>query len=137
MIFEQVAKALKGLHSPTHDVYHTNRRVSIVHRDMKPENVLLSGKLTGSNADKIVCKLGDVGLASLRTDPSAQTVGHVTTKVGKAGTYPYIAPETLLQGKCTTASDIFSFGLIMWELIEGESPFYDVPNLGKSICCQY
>ena len=50
-------------------------------------------------------------------------------QVGKAGTYPYIAPETLLQGKCTTASDIFSLGLLMWELIEGEIPFHDEPNL--------
>jgi serine/threonine protein kinase len=49
--------------------------------------------------------------------------------VGKAGTYPYIAPETLLQGKCTPASDIFSLALLMWELIEGEIPFHDMPNL--------
>lgn len=34
-----------------------------------------------------------------------------------------------LTGKCTTASDIFSLGLLMWELIEGEIPFHDVPNL--------
>jgi eukaryotic-like serine/threonine-protein kinase len=103
--------------------------VSIVHRDLKPENVLLSEKLTGPKTKELIVKLGDVGLAALRADPTVQTVRHATTKVGKAGTYPYIAPETLLQGKCTPASDIFSLALLMWELIEGEIPFHDMPNL--------
>ena len=128
-IMRQIARALQGMHAPIHDVFLTKSRVSIVHRDLKPENVLLSEKLTGSKTSKIVVKLGDVGLAALRTDPTLQTVRKATTKVGKAGTYPYIAPETLLQGKCTTASDIFSLGLLMWELIEGEIPFHDEPNL--------
>ena len=128
-IMRQVALALQGLHAPTHDVYATRKKVSIVHRDMKPENILLSDKLTSKNAESVICKLGDVGLASLRTDPSLATRVHATTKVGKAGTYPYIAPETLLQGKCTPASDVFSLGLLMWEMIEGETPFHDVANL--------
>ncbi|EKX49910.1 hypothetical protein GUITHDRAFT_104307 [Guillardia theta CCMP2712] len=128
-IMRQVAMALRGLHAPEHDVFGTNKFVSIVHRDLKPENVLLSEKLTSGKPSTIVCKLCDVGLAALRTDPSLQTVGHATTKVGKAGTYPYIAPETLLQGKCTPASDVFSLGLLMWELIVGDIPFHDVPNL--------
>ena len=66
---------------------------------MKPENVLLSAKLSGGVTDHVTCKLGDVGLAALRSDPSDKKGGarQETTKVGKAGTYPYIAPETLLQ----------------------------------------
>ena len=54
-----------------------------MHRDMKPENILLSDKLTSKNAESVICKLGDVGLASLRTDPSLATRVHATTKVGK------------------------------------------------------
>eukprot|EP00960_Hanusia_phi_P072152 767714-Hanusia_phi.AAC.3 len=66
----------------------------------------------------IVCKLCDVGLAALRADPSLQTVGHATTKVGKAGTYPYIAPETLLQGKCTPASDVFRCSSVLMYVLK-------------------
>ena len=60
----------------------TGKRVSIVHRDLKPENVLLSEKLTGSKKKDLVVKLGDVGLAALRADPTLQTVRHATTRVG-------------------------------------------------------
>lgn len=97
-IMRQIAAALRGLHEPIHDVFLTKKKVSIVHRDLKPENVLLSEKLTGSKTKHLAVKLGDVGLAALRADPTLQTQRHATTKVGKAGTYPYIAPETLLQG---------------------------------------
>ncbi len=64
---------------------------------------------------------------------------HIHTYIHtQAGTFPYIAPETLLQGRCSTASDIFSFGLLMWELVHGETPFSDVPNLGECLCvCMY
>lgn len=61
----------------------------------------------------------------------SQIVESVMLMLLQAGTYPYIAPETLLQGRCSSASDIFSLGLLMWELVEGETPFHDVPNLGE------
>ena len=52
---------------------------------MKPENVLLSAKLTGSMSDIVTCKLGDVGLAALRADPSEKGRRRETTRVGKVG----------------------------------------------------
>ncbi|CAG8749811.1 14312_t:CDS:1, partial [Racocetra fulgida] len=41
------------------------------------------------------------------------------------GVIPYIAPEIFIREKYTTVSDIYSFGMIMWEMTTGQKPFYD------------
>lgn len=92
-----VAKALNYLHS-----------MGVVHMDVKSSNVLL----TASGA----AKLGDVGLCK-RQDRT------YLSDVAAIGTFDWAAPEILLNGmQCTAAVDLFSFGVLLYEIITGERP---------------
>ena len=105
------------------DVIHCSRQIAlaldaahtagIVHRDIKPENIFL-------RPDGIV-KVLDFGLA--RELPRADIGGVNSTAGLPEGTLKYMSPEQLRGERVTSASDIFSLGLLMYELSAGEHPF--------------
>jgi serine/threonine-protein kinase len=88
-------------------------RHAIVHRDMKPENVLIS--------DEGMVKVADFGIARL-TDDSA--VGGTATKTGTTvGTPQYMSPEQVASSKVDGRSDLYSAGIMLYELVAGQPPF--------------
>ena len=85
-------------------------RAGLVHRDIKPENVLLP-------ADGSVAKVADFGLARAVTEVTQTTTGNVL------GTVAYLAPELITAGSSSPCADVFSVGVIIYELLTGEQPF--------------
>jgi eukaryotic-like serine/threonine-protein kinase len=88
-------------------------RHAIVHRDMKPENVLLS--------DEGNVKVADFGIARLTDDSGA---GSTATKTGTTvGTPQYMSPEQVASSKVDGRSDLYSAGIMFYELVAGQPPF--------------
>ncbi len=105
----QIAGVLEGvLAGLSHGEAH-----GIVHRDLKPENLLVA-------ADGRV-KIADFGVA--RAYNKAATRAVVTSTGTTIGTPAYMSPEQALGGKLTPATDLYSLGVVAWELLAGQVPF--------------
>ncbi|KAL7110156.1 hypothetical protein ACP275_05G007200 [Erythranthe tilingii] len=85
----------------------------IVHRDLKPRNVLL----VNTSADHL--KVGDFGLSKLIRVQHSHDVYKMT---GETGSYRYMAPEVFKHRKYDKKVDVFSFAMILYEMLEGEAP---------------
>jgi serine/threonine-protein kinase len=85
----------------------------VVHRDMKPENVLIS--------DEGTVKVADFGIARLIDEPGAASTA---TKTGTTvGTPLYMSPEQVASSKVDGRSDLYSAGIMFYELVTGQPPF--------------
>lgn len=81
-----------------------------IHRDIKPENIMIS--------DSGRIKVTDFGLARAIAD--SQT--HATTRGVLMGTVSYLSPEQVEQGKADTRSDLYSAGIVLFEMLTGQVP---------------
>jgi hypothetical protein len=114
----QVAAGLAAIH-----------RAGVIHRDLKPGNILVAARRGGS-----LVKIADFGVSSLNgkrelcdTQPihlaDEGTTAHATRRGVVVGTPSYMAPELADCVDATFAVDIFSFGVLAYELCAGQRPF--------------
>lgn len=101
-------------------------RNNIVHRDLKPTNILISGKNTNETL-----KLADFGFSRyFSTEDNDDLISQNDFMMTSfCGTPMYMAPELLCNRKYTTKADLWSFGVIMYEMLYGVNPY----NYPKSI----
>ena len=99
-VFIQVCEGLEYLH-----------RQGLVHRDLKPENILLNSHKQAKIADLGVVRRTDLEHSSLTA--SGQLVGSTR----------FMAPEQILRSHVTSAADLYSLGVALFESISGEAPF--------------
>lgn len=106
--------------------YLHNEPNVIIHRDLKPRNVLL----VNSNADHL--KVGDFGLSKLIRVQHAHDVYKMT---GETGSYRYMAPEVFKHRKYDKKVDVFSFAMILYEMLEGDPPMsnYEAYEAAKCV----
>jgi eukaryotic-like serine/threonine-protein kinase len=123
-IARQVALALRSAHS-----------LGIVHRDLKPENVMLVER----PGDKDFVKVLDFGVAKVPIGEVAEGPAskRPITKAGIVfGTPEYMAPEQALGKKVDARADLYSLGVILYEMLAGRRPFDEEGPDGSSILGQ-
>jgi serine/threonine protein kinase len=102
----QIARAL----APAHEA-------GVVHRDLKPENIFLTGP-----TDRPEVKILDFGIAKL-IDPHREAAGRESRKGLSAGTPLYVAPEQLRGAVEGPLADVYTMGIVLYELLTGQPPF--------------
>uniref|UniRef100_A0A1B0A161 mitogen-activated protein kinase kinase kinase n=1 Tax=Glossina pallidipes TaxID=7398 RepID=A0A1B0A161_GLOPL len=99
---------------------HNEAPISVIHRDLKSSNVLIFEAIEGDNLHKKTLKITDFGLARELYN---------TTRMSAAGTYAWMPPEVISRGTYSKSSDVWSYGVLLWELITGETPYKGFDSL--------
>jgi len=100
-------------------MYHLHRE-GIIHRDLAARNILLSKHLDA--------KVGDFGMS--RQTEAEDSAGVTQATVGPL---KWMAPEAIAQGQYSKATDSFSFGVVMWEIITGQEPWQGISAVEAAI----
>jgi eukaryotic-like serine/threonine-protein kinase len=90
----------------------------IIHRDLKPTNIHLEPGLNGSDHVKVL----DFGIAKIAQNSELDNA-ELTHAGQMIGTLDYMSPEQMVGGVCTGTSDIYTLGIVMYEMIAGRRPF--------------
>ncbi|RMH20220.1 MAG: response regulator [Acidobacteria bacterium] len=105
--------------TPLCDVLAAAHEAGIIHRDVKPQNVFLH---QGSEGE--IVKMVDFGLAKLMGDAALRE--RVTLEDGSPGTPAYMAPERFSQGSYDGRTDVYSLGVLTFEMLTGRLPFEEI-----------
>ncbi|KAM8899224.1 mitogen-activated protein kinase kinase kinase 11 [Spinachia spinachia] len=99
---------------------HCEAIVPVIHRDLKSNNILLAQPIENECMEGLTLKITDFGLAR---------EWHKTTKMSTAGTYAWMAPEVIKSSTFSKGSDVWSYGVLLWELLTGEAPYKGIDGL--------
>ncbi|CRK92531.1 CLUMA_CG006068, isoform A [Clunio marinus] len=99
---------------------HNGAPISVIHRDLKSSNVLISESIDDGDLRGKTLKITDFGLAR---------EAYNTTRMSAAGTYAWMPPEVIKAGTYSKASDVWSYGVLLWELLTGEIPYKGFDSL--------
>ncbi|XP_003383207.1 PREDICTED: mitogen-activated protein kinase kinase kinase MLT-like [Amphimedon queenslandica] len=91
---------------------HFEAPIPVIHRDLKSRNVVIAQDLTAK-----ICDFG-----------SSKFHKH-TTQMSLVGTFPWMAPEVIKQERVTAACDVFSYSVVLWEILTSEIPFKGLEGL--------
>jgi beta-lactam-binding protein with PASTA domain len=107
-IAEQMLSAIAAAH-----------RAGLVHRDVKPENVLVAEAPSGGVANLVdaVVKVADFGLARAVEASNTDDAGQLMATVA------YVAPELVSEGRADARTDVYSAGIVLYEMVTGRVPF--------------
>ncbi|GAA4976785.1 Stk1 family PASTA domain-containing Ser/Thr kinase [Actinoplanes utahensis] len=107
-ILEQMLAAIAAAH-----------RAGLVHRDVKPENVLVAEAPSGGSADLVdaVVKVADFGLARAIEASTVDDSGQLMATVA------YVAPELVQTGQADARTDVYSAGVVLFEMLTGRVPY--------------
>ncbi|MGH7670010.1 MAG: protein kinase domain-containing protein, partial [Gemmatimonadaceae bacterium] len=97
----------------------------IIHRDLKPDNIMLARQLDGSDWVKVV----DFGIAKSMASPGARGGGQTVTTAGVSlGTPEYMSPEQLAGETLDARTDIYSLGLVLFNMLTGKLPYPELTS---------
>lgn len=99
---------------------HKDGPIPIIHRDLKSSNVLISEPIENEDLRIKTLKITDFGLAR---------EVYKTTRMSAAGTYAWMAPEVIKTSTFSKSSDVWSYGVLLWELLTGETPYKGIDHL--------
>jgi serine/threonine protein kinase len=97
--------------------------LGIVHRDLKPANIHLEDR----DGDPDFVKVLDFGIAKIVQGSGAEHT-QLTQTGQMIGTVDYMSPEQMVGGELTPASDIYTLGVVIYEMIAGKTPYADAPS---------
>lgn len=103
---------------PVCEVLSKAHSMGIIHRDIKPDNIFLQQALEGE-----VVKVVDFGIAKIVDDSLNMNIGDLTGKGGVIGTPVYIAPERFQLKTYDGKADVYSVGVMIYEMLCGQPPF--------------
>uniref|UniRef100_A0ACD5VPM4 Uncharacterized protein n=1 Tax=Avena sativa TaxID=4498 RepID=A0ACD5VPM4_AVESA len=110
--------------------FHNDCQPPVVHCDLKPSNILLDEEFTA--------RVGDFGLAKVVSDlalaaPPDGSGENSASSLGIRGTVGYVAPEYGVGGEVSTSGDVYSFGIVLLEMIIGKAPTDEMFRDGLSL----